>query len=184
MIYLELFLSFMQVGLFSIGGGYAALPFIENQAVNAHAWLTYSEFADLITIAEMTPGPIAINSATFVGIRIAGVLGAIVSTLGCVFPSMIIVTLLAYVYTRNRNSRLIKHTLLFLRPAVVALIASAGASILITAVFSGDIAKENFDLLSTILFIAAFALLRLKKIKPIPAMLLCGITYAGISLMI
>ena len=70
MIYLQLFLSFLQVGLFSIGGGYAAMPLIQSQVVTQHAWLTMGEFTDLITIAEMTPGPIAINSATFVGIRL------------------------------------------------------------------------------------------------------------------
>lgn len=72
MIYLQLFISFFQVGLFSIGGGYAALPLIRNQIVGQHSWMTMSEFTNLITIAEMTPGPIAVNSATFVGIRIAG----------------------------------------------------------------------------------------------------------------
>ena len=82
MIYLQLLWSFLQVGLFSIGGGYAAMPLIQNQVVTSHAWLTMREFTDLITIAEMTPGPIAVNSATFVGIRIAGVPGALVATLG------------------------------------------------------------------------------------------------------
>ena len=81
MIYLQLFLSFLQVGMFSIGGGYAAMPLIQRQVVEKYAWLTMSEFTDLITIAEMTPGPIAVNSATFVGIRIAGLPGAVIATL-------------------------------------------------------------------------------------------------------
>ena len=84
MIYIQLFLSFIQVGMFSIGGGYAAMPLIQSQVVQGHGWLTMSEFTDLITIAEMTPGPIAVNSATFVGIRIAGVPGAMVATFGCI----------------------------------------------------------------------------------------------------
>lgn len=75
MIYLELFWSFFQIGLFSIGGGYAAMPLIQNQVVDVHPWLTMTQFADIMTIAEMTPGPIAINSATFVGIQVAGLLG-------------------------------------------------------------------------------------------------------------
>ena len=79
MIYLQLFWSFLQIGLFSIGGGYAAIPLIQAQVVQNHAWLNMSEFTDLITIAEMTPGPIAVNSATFVGIRIAGIPGALVA---------------------------------------------------------------------------------------------------------
>ena len=78
MIYLELFWSFFQIGLFSIGGGYAAMPLIQNQVVDIHPWLTMTQFADIMTIAEMTPGPIAINSATFVGIQVAGLPGAVI----------------------------------------------------------------------------------------------------------
>ena len=103
MIYLQLFLSFLQVGMFSIGGGYAAIPLIRDQIVNSHTWLTMNEFTDLITIAEMTPGPIAVNSATFVGIRITGPLGAVIATLGCITPSLLIVSLLAYIYYRYKN---------------------------------------------------------------------------------
>ena len=77
MIYIQLFLSFLQVGALSFGGGYAAMPLIQEQVVNLHGWLSMSEFTNLITIAEMTPGPIAVNSATFVGIRIAGLPGAV-----------------------------------------------------------------------------------------------------------
>ena len=84
MIYLQLFWSFLQIGLFSIGGGYAAMPLIQAQVVQNHPWLNMSEFTDLVTIAEMTPGPIAINSATFVGIRIAGIPGALIATFGCI----------------------------------------------------------------------------------------------------
>ena len=87
MIYLQLFLSFLQVGMFSVGGGYAAMPLIQSQVVEQHGWLTMQEFTDLITIAEMTPGPIAVNSATFVGLRIAQVPGAIIATLGCITPA-------------------------------------------------------------------------------------------------
>ena len=77
MIYLQLFWSFLQIGLFSFGGGYAAMPLIQGQVVTSHGWLTMSEFTDLITISQMTPGPIAVNSATFVGLKIAGIPGAI-----------------------------------------------------------------------------------------------------------
>ena len=83
-VYLELLWSFFQIGLFSVGGGYAAMPLIQAQVVEKHGWLTLAEFADIITIAEMTPGPVAINSATFVGMRIMGITGAIVATLGCI----------------------------------------------------------------------------------------------------
>ena len=100
MIYLELFLSFLQIGLFSFGGGYAAMPLIQGQVVNGHHWLSMTEFTDLITISQMTPGPIAVNSATFVGIRIAGIPGALVATLGCILPSCLIVTLIASFYLK------------------------------------------------------------------------------------
>lgn len=94
MIFLELFLAFFRIGLFSFGGGYAAVPLIQSEIVDGHKWLEMSQFADLITIAEMTPGPIAVNSATFVGQQIAGLPGAIVCTLGCIVPSFLIVLLL------------------------------------------------------------------------------------------
>ena len=115
MIYLQLFLSFLQIGLLSIGGGYAAIPFIQAQVVQKHAWITMSEFTDLITIAEMTPGPIAVNSATFVGIRIAGISGALVATFGCILPSLFIVSLLAYIYYRYKSIALLQDILTSLR---------------------------------------------------------------------
>ena len=108
MVYIKLFLSFFQVGLFSFGGGFAALPLIQDQVVDVNKWLTLAEFTDLITISQMTPGPIAINAATFVGIRIAGVLGAIISTLGCILPSCIIVSLLGWLYFKYKNLPLIE----------------------------------------------------------------------------
>lgn len=95
MIYLELFWSFFQIGLFSIGGGYAAIPLIQNQVVDVRPWLTMTQFADIMTIAEMTPGPIAINAATFVGIQVARLPGAIIATIGCIVPSCVIVMALA-----------------------------------------------------------------------------------------
>lgn len=107
---LDLFLCFVQVGLFSIGGGYAAMPMIQAKAVEYYHWLTMSEFTDLMTIAEMTPGPITVNSATFVGIRMAGIPGALVATMGCILPSLIIVSLLSWrmkntaAWTRCRRS--------------------------------------------------------------------------------
>lgn len=99
MIYLQLFFSFLQVGLFSFGVGYAAMPLIQEQIVTKHGWLNMVEFTDLISISQMTPGPIAINSATFVGNKIAGITGALVATAGCIFPSCIIVMSIAYIYT-------------------------------------------------------------------------------------
>ena len=175
MTLLQLFLSFIQVGLFSIGGGYAAMPLIQSQVVDHYGWLSMSEFTDLITIAEMTPGPIAVNSATFVGIRIAGVGGAIVATLGCILPSCLIVSLLAFVYYRYKQMSALQSVLASLRPAVVALIASAGLSILKLVAFGGSgIGLENVDWVGLALFAAAFVALRKFKRGPILVMICCG----------
>lgn len=178
MIYLQLFWSFFQIGLFSIGGGYAAMPLIQEQVVNLHPWLTMTQFADIITIEEMTPGPIAINSATFVGIQIAGLPGAIVATLGCVVPSCVIVMTLAYVYYRFRGLRMVQGVLAGLRPAVIAMIASAGLSLFSLAVygqrsFPGDLL--SFDVVAVVIFLAACLLQWKAKRSPIQVMLLSGL---------
>lgn len=175
MILLELFWSVLQVGLFSIGGGYAAIPLISAQAVTANGWLTQGEFTDLITIAEMTPGPIAVNSATFVGLRVAGLPGAVVATFGCITPALFIVSALAFIYYRYRKLSVLQSVLASLWPAVVALIASAGLTILRTAVFGeAEIAWASVNWIGLALFAAALVLLRWKKLNPILVMTLCG----------
>ncbi len=175
MIYLQLFWSFLQIGLFSIGGGYAAMPLIQAQVVQNHAWLDMSEFTDLITISEMTPGPIAVNSATFVGIRIAGIPGALIATFGCILPSLFIVSLLAFIYYRYKKLSVLQSVLASLRPAVVALIASAGISILLQVALGGqEMTMANLNLIGLALFALAFVLLRKFKWNPILVMCLCG----------
>lgn len=119
------------------------MPLIQNQVVQLHPWLTQSEFTDLITISQMTPGPIAVNSATFVGTRIAGMPGALVATFGCVLPSCILVTVLAKIYLRYRNLSLLQGILKSLRPAVIAMIAAAGVSILVTAFWGGAVSGTD-----------------------------------------
>ena len=174
---LELFWSFFQIGAMSIGGGYAALPLIRNQVVDLHGWLTMTEFTDLITIAEMTPGPIAINGATFVGTQIAGLPGALIATLGCVLPSSAIVLTLAWLYNRYRNLTIIQGILSGLRPAVVALIASAGLSILMTALWGSESPAswvQDFQFIPCLLFAAALLCLKKFKLSPIAVMLGCG----------
>ena len=184
MIYLQLFLSFIQVGLFSIGGGYAAMPLIQSQVVTRYGWLSMSEFTDLITIAEMTPGPIAVNSATFVGIRIAGIGGAIIATLGCILPSCFIVSLLAFIYYRYKQMSALQSVLASLRPAVVALIASAGLSILKMVAFGGaELGLENVDWVGLGLFAAAFIALRKIKRGPILVMVCCGVIRLFLNLL-
>lgn len=175
MIYLQLFWSFIQVGMFSIGGGYAAMPLIQDQVVEKYGWLTMGEFTDLITIAEMTPGPIAVNSATFVGIRIAGIPGALTATFGCIMPSCIIVSLLAFIYYRYKQVSVLQSVLGSLRPAVVALIGAAGLSILQLVAFGGmEMGVENIQWLECGIFLAAFLVLRVWKKNPILVMLCCG----------
>jgi chromate transporter len=173
MTYLQLLWSFFQVGLFSIGGGYAALPLIQNQVVEKNNWLTMGEFADVITISQMTPGPIAINSATFVGIRIGGLIGAILATLGCVLPSCIIVLILASIYYKFKGMSVVRGILNGLRPAVVALIASAGLSLVILVVWNGNkisLSLKDIDFLSVIIFALALFILRRFKLNPILVM--------------
>ena len=162
MIYLQLFLSFLQIGMFSFGGGYAAMPLIQGQVVTAHHWLSMEEFTDLITISQMTPGPIAINSATFVGTKIAGTGGALAATFGCILPSCIIVTCIARLYLKYRNLALLQGILNSLRPAVVALIASAGISILITAFWGSQaaVALANTNWLLAAIFAVCVVLLQ------------------------
>lgn len=181
MIYLQLFLSFLQIGAFSFGGGYAAMPLIQNQVVQLHPWLSQSEFTDLITISQMTPGPIAVNSATFVGTRIAGVPGALAATIGCVLPSCILVTILAKIYLRYRSLSLLQGILKSLRPAVIAMIAAAGVSILVTAFWGNDISSLHLDaILSSTniravgIFLLSLILLAKFKMDPIHVMLLSG----------
>ncbi len=125
----KLFLSFIQVGLFSVGGRYAAIPLNQDQIVNIHHLMTLEQFSDLITIAEMTPGPISINSSTFVGMQLNGVLGVLICTIGCIIPSFIICLLLAHFYYKYRDFNEVQKVLSSMRPAVVSLIGSAGLAI-------------------------------------------------------
>ena len=181
MIYFQLFLSFLQIGAFSFGGGYAAMPLIQNQVVTLHGWLNLAEFTDLVTISQMTPGPIAVNSATFVGTRIAGVPGALAATIGCVLPSCILVTILAKIYLKYRSLSLLQGILKSLRPAVIAMIAAAGVSILVTAFWGNDISSLHLDaILSSTniravgIFLLSLILLARFKMDPIHVMLLSG----------
>ena len=165
----------------------AAIPLIQNQVVNIHQWLTLTEFTDLITIAEMTPGPIGINSATFVGIKIAGLPGAIVATVGCIFPSCIIVSLLAWIYFKFKELTVVQGVLSGLRPTIVALIASAGLTIFMLAVWGEggfSINAQSINFVSVLLFATALFILRKWKLNPVYVMLGSGIIGGAIYLMI
>lgn len=178
MVYLNLFLAFLQIGVFSFGGGYAAMPLIQEQVITRYGWLTLSEFTDLVTVAEMTPGPIAINAATFVGNQTAGIPGALTATLGFILPSCIFVSLLALLYTKYRNLAMMQTVLKCLRPAVVSMIFAAGLSILLSVIFKDGSIRFEADAIevpSLLLFAAAFILLRKKKCSPILIMTGCGV---------
>ena len=186
MIYLQLFWSFLQIGLFSFGGGHAAMPLIQGQVVTSHVLLTMSEYTDLITISQMTPGPIAVNSATFVGLKIAGIPGAVVATVGCILPSCIIVTILAKLYLRYRSMDMLQGVLHSLRPAVVAMIASAGVQILITAFWGNGIEISLFGTkwIMILIFAICILLLRSTKLNPIWVMVLAGVMKLAMSVLI
>lgn len=185
MIYWQLFVSFLKVGAFSFGGGYAALPLIQEEIVDSHQWLSLQEFTDLITISQMTPGPIAINSATFVGTQVAGVFGAVVATLGSVLPSVILVTLLAYLYMKYRQMDVLQYILTSLRPAVVAMIATAGVSILVSSFWGTEVMWiETLKITAVLIFGVCLFLLMKWKVNPVKVMVLAGVLNVIASLII
>ncbi len=127
---LQLFVSFLKVGAFAFGGGYAMIPLISEEVVTYRGWLEMEEFIDVIAISQGTPGPIAINSATFVGFKVAGVIGSITATLGVVLPSFVIMMVLGRLFLRYKEVPVVKHMLSGIRPVVVALILAAAFSVL------------------------------------------------------
>lgn len=175
---IKLFISFLKIGLFSFGGGYAALALIQQEVVVENSWLAIGEFNDLITISQMTPGPIALNSATFVGQRVAGFPGSLAATIGCILPSAIIVGALSYFYKKYKDLDTITEVLQFLRPAIVVMILIAGLDILKTALFDiNPVAFENLDIKMLALFLAAFIIMQKKDYDPIKVMLASGAVY-------
>jgi chromate transporter len=180
MIYLKLFWSFFQIGLFSIGGGYAALPLIENQVVDINGWISAGEFMDIVTISQMTPGAIAINAATFTGQRILGTAGAIIATIGCILPSCMILMIVSYFFYKFRKLSVINGVLGGLQPAVAALIASAGLSLLLSSLLGAGFSSfsqldiNTVDWAAFIIFLSGLILMRKFKINPILIMLGSG----------
>ncbi len=177
----KLFLSFLQIGFFSIGGGYATIPLIQAQVVEKHAWLTMQEFTDIITISQMTPGPLAINTSTFVGIQINGISGALVATLGCIISGFFISLFLYNFFQNHTKSKNISNILKGLRSASIGLIASSAGTILMLS-FLGtstwNLVEMSLQIKSIIIFVVCLFLLRKTKVNPMEAMILSGI--AGI----
>ncbi len=176
MIFLELFWTFFVIGMFTIGGGYAMLSLIQGQVVTAHGWIDEGTFTDIVAISQMTPGPIGINCATYVGYDVlsaAGaseflcILGSFTATLAVVLPSFIIVLALCKIYTKFASNSIFTGVMDGLKPAVVGLIGAA-AVILIT--------PENFpDWKSWALFAAAFLASMTGKLNPILAIVAGGV---------
>ncbi len=121
----ELFLTFMKIGGFTFGGGYAMIPLIQRETVEVKGWITDEDILEIIAIAESTPGPIAINSATFVGYRTAGVLGSAAATLGVVLPSFVIISLISFVLTQFQELKAVQYAFFGIRAGVLALIVKA-----------------------------------------------------------
>lgn len=172
---LELFWTFFQIGILSFGGGYASLPLMQAQIVDAHAWISLEQFSTILTISEMTPGPVSLNTATFVGTQLAGVPGALLATLGFILPSCIIVTILALLYKKYHSLKYVQGALSGLRPAVVGFIASAGVSLALLALWGADTVTGTVDFVALAIFVLAFLGLRFaKKLPPIVLLLICG----------
>lgn len=169
MIYLVLFYTFFKIGAFTFGGGYAMLPLIRIEVLN-HGWVTEEAIVNFIAVSESTPGPFAINMATYVGMETAGLFGAFCATLGVVLPSFIIILIVAHFFEKFKNSRVVKGLMTGLKPAVIGLILSAVISIGQTVFFSNGIDLKAFsgiELYISLIIFVVMTTLALKKKHPI-----------------
>ena len=176
MIYLQLFLSYLKIGFFGFGGGYAMLSLIQNEIVEQRGWLTATQFADIVAVSQITPGPIAINSATYIGYTVAGIAGSVIATFAVCLPSLTLMLLLTRFFLRHRENRYIQTVVKSVTPIVVGMIASAALLLM----FPRSGANENFtDVWSWILF---FLVLygSYRKVNPILMILLSAV--AGVAI--
>lgn len=164
MIYLQLFWEFFKIGLFSIGGGLATLPFLYTLAQTHPHWLTAKTIADMIAVSESTPGPIGINMATFAGYQAAGALGGLIATLGEITPSVIIIIFIARFLGKFDKNLYVKDAFYALRPAVVGLITFAGLRLLSVTLFFEHTLKVKEAVLFAVLVVLV---LRFKKVHPL-----------------
>lgn len=184
MIFLELFYTFFKIGLFSFGGGYGMLSVIQGEVVTRHAWLEPSEFADVVAISQMTPGPIGINSATYVGYTAVlnetgsetlAVLGSLVSSFAVMLPSILLMLIVSIYFMKYSKHRTVNAVFKVLRPAVVGLIASA-ALLLMTEENFGSLTETPLQFwVSVALFVAAFVAMKFFKVSPILILFLAGV---------
>lgn len=169
-IYLELFLTFLSIGAFTFGGGYAMLPLIQ-KAVLDNNWLTEEAIVNFIAVSESTPGPFAINIATYVGMETGGFLGAVCATLGVVAPSFVIILIVARVYKQFQESKVVKGCMSGLRPTVIGLIGGAVLTIGKTVFFPNGFALSGIDpysfIVSLVICLVGVFLIFKKKVHPI-----------------
>ncbi len=181
-IYLDLFLTFLSIGAFTFGGGYAMLPLIQ-KAVLDNEWLTEEAIVNFIAVSESTPGPFAINIATYVGMETAGFLGAVCATLGVVVPSFVVILVVARVYKQFQESKTVKGCMSGLRPTVIGLIGAAVVKIGKTVFFPDGFAIANIDLYNIIISIiicgTGIFLLFKKKVHPIILVLVSALLGIG-----
>ncbi len=181
MLYLQLFYTFFKIGLFGFGGGYAMLSMIQGEVVPRHGWLTSQEFTDIVAISQMTPGPIGINSATYVGFTATGsVWGSIIATLAVVLPSFILMLAISKFFLKYQKHPVVEAVFSGLRPAVVGLLASAALVLMNAENFSSPKEDMYSFIISCLIFLVAFIGTRKYKINPILMIVACGI--AGLIL--
>ena len=176
MVMIELFLTFLKIGAFTFGGGYAMIAMIQYET-ERHGWLTQEELVDFVALSESTPGPIAVNMATFVGIRTGGIAGAVIATLGIVLPSFIIILIIAKCFERFKNSKSVKGIMSGMKPAVVGMIGTAFLSVGRTVFFPEGLQLNNFNDASFWVFLCLFAVsaaLAFKKMNPIKIILIAA----------
>ena len=182
MIFLKLFLTFFEIGALTFGGGYAMIPFVKEQVL-ANNWLTEEELLNMIAVSESTPGPIAVNMATFVGSQQGGILGSACATLGVVLPSLIVIMLIASVFTKFSKYPAVKAVLGGIRPVIVALITGTGITMLLSLIFGikGLGAAPTIDLYGIIILLSVSAIsfgysrIRKKSLSPIFLIIFSGI---------
>ena len=168
-IYLELFLTFFKIGLFTFGGGYAMLPLIQEEVL-AHKWMAVEEIINFIAVSESTPGPFAINCATYVGMETGGISGAACATLGVVTPSFIVILIVARFYKQFKESKTVSAVMTGLRPAVIGLIGSALISMAVTVFSPQGFALSSLvpqDFIISLLITVIMTILVFKKVHPI-----------------
>ena len=184
MIFIELLCSFLMIGLFSFGGGYGMLSVIQGEVVTRHAWLTAAEFTDIVAVSQMTPGPIGINSATYVGYTAVlnttgsealAVLGSFTASFAVMLPSVVLMLIVSRFFMKYSKHKNVENVFSLLRPAVVGLIASAALLLMTKENFGSPVETPLQFWVSVALFVAAFVAMKFFKVSPILILLLAGV---------